>query len=457
MELYPSDPKKGAEIMNDSEILKKRQPSLAYAMIDCNNFYASCERVFDPTLIGKPIAILSNNDGCVIARSEEAKEADIPMGAPEFKYRKEFKQKGIVLKSSNYALYGDMSNRVMETLRDLTHSIEVYSIDEAFAEVSTNIFPSLNDYGTEIRKTIFQWTGLPVSVGIAPSKTLAKVANHIAKKNPNYDGVLDLSNHPDIDDMLEKVPTVGIWGVGQGLSIRLNRFGINNALQLKRTINNKQWVRKHLAVTGLRTVLELNGIPCSGLGMGRDSRKGILTSRMFGKPLYELSDVQEAVATFVSRAAEKLRSQNSIASNIGITLIGDKYQNLKGKYKFGAGYAMKVPTAHTPSLIKVGKVLTQQAFEDGQKYKKAAVMLTGIVPNSELQMDLFDPELYTERQHRLMECMDKINSSYGRNFAAFAATGLHKKGDHRNKWLMNQNFLSKRYTTRWDELLTVKA
>ena len=439
------------------KFLPSHPRNLAYAMVDCNNFYASCERVFDPSLNNKPIAILSNNDGCVIARSQEAKDIDIPMGAPEFKYRKQFKEKGVAIRSSNYALYGDMSHRVMETLRYLTHDIEVYSIDEAFAELSTNIYPSLNEYGEVIRNTIDQWTGLPVSVGIAPSKTLAKIANHIAKKNPEFDHVLDLTDHPHIDTFLEKTPIQDIWGIGQGLTIRLNRYGINNALYLKKTINNKKWVRKHLAVTGLRTVLELNGFPCSGLSDGRDSRKGILTSRMFGKPLYDLSDVQEAVATFVSRAAEKLRAQNSVASNIHVNLIGDKYENIRGKYKFGAGYPMKVPTAHTPTMIKVAKALTAYAFEEGRKYKKAGIMLTGIVPNSEIQMDLFDPELYTQRQFRLMECIDKINSRFGRNHTAFAATGLHKKGDHRNKWLMNQNYLSNRYTTRWDELMVAKT
>lgn len=440
--------------MNLSKV-KKTLP-LAFAMIDCNNFYASCERAFDPALNRKPIVILSNNDGCVIARSEEAKET-VPMGAPEFKYRQEFKKNGIQIRSSNYPLYGDMSHRVMETLRYLAHDIEVYSIDEAFAELSTNIFPELNEYGQVIRGTILKWTGLPVSVGIAPSKTLAKIANHIAKKNPEYIGVLDLTNHPEMDRFLEATPIQKVWGIGQGITIRLNRFGINNALQLKETISNKKWVRKQLGVTGLRTVLELNGFPCSGLSEGRNSRKGILTSRMFGKPLYELSDVQEAVATFVSRATEKLRSQDSVASNIQINLISDKYKNIRGKYKFGAGYAIKVPTAHTPTMIQIGEALTAQAFQEGRKYKKAAVMLTGIVPNSEVQMDLFDPELYTQKQFKLMESMDFINSKFGRNHAAFAATGLHKKGDHRNKWLMNQNFLSKRYTTRWDELLLVKA
>jgi len=441
--------------MNNQSL--KKPESFAFSMVDCNNFYASCERVFDPSLIGKPIAILSNNDGCVIARSQEAKDSGIPMGAPEFKYRHEFKIKGVIIRSSNYALYGDMSHRVMETLRYLTHDIEIYSIDEAFAALSTNIYPELSEYGFVIRETILKWTGLPVSVGIAPSKTLAKIANHIAKKNPEYNGVMDLNNHPDTDHFLENTPIQEIWGIGKGITIILNRYGINNALELKKTISNKKWVRKHLAVTGLRTVLELNGFPCSGLSDGQVSRKGIVTSRMFGKPLYQLSDVQEAVATFVSRAAEKLRIQNSVASNIHINLIGDKYENIRGKYKFGSSYPLKVATAHTPTLIKIAKLLTADAFEEGRKYKKAAVMLTGIVPNSEIQMDIFEPELYTQKQFKLMESVDRINSKFGQNHAAFAATGLHKKGDHRNQWLMNQNYLSKRYTTRWDELMIAKT
>ena len=439
------------------DALPKSPPSTVYAMVDCNNFYASCERVFDPSLFEKPIVILSNNDGCVIARSQEAKDLDIPMGAPEFKYRRQFKQQGVAVRSSNYPLYGDMSHRVMETLRQLTHNVEVYSIDEAFAELSTNIYPDLLEYGQIIRKTVLKWTGLPVSVGIAPSKTLAKIANHIAKKQKKYDGVFSFCERDNINEFLEKTPVNEIWGIGQGLTIRLNRFGINNALQLKQTINNKTWVRKHLAVTGLRTVLELNGIPTSGLSHGRDSRKGILTSRMFGKPLYALEDIQEAMATYVSRAAEKLRVQNSMAGNIQVMLVGDKYENIRGRYKFGAYYALPVPTAHTPTLIKIAQKLTEQAFESGRKYKKAGVMLTGIIPHNEVQMDLFDPAMYTQRQFRLMECMDRINSKFGRNHTAFAATGLHKKGDHHNQWLMNQNYLSKRYTTRWDELLTVKA
>ncbi|MTI88084.1 MAG: Y-family DNA polymerase [Balneolaceae bacterium] len=439
------------------ENFEKRGEGIAYAMIDCNNFYASCERVFDPSLNEKPIVILSNNDGCVIARSQEAKEIGIPMTAPEFKYRKFFNEQGVIVRSSNYPLYGDMSHRVMEILRQLTHNIEVYSIDEAFAEISKNIFSNLDEYGLHIKKTIHQWTGLPVSVGIAPSKTLAKVANQVAKNHDQYRGVLNLCNHPAIDQILDKIPLQDIWGIGRGLTVRLNRHHINNALGLKRTINNKRWVRKHLNVTGLRTVLELNGFPCMKMSDGLNSKKGILTSRMFGKPLYELEPIQEAVATYITRAAEKLRAQHSVASNLHVTLIGDKYDNLRSKYKYSSSFPLQVPTANTPKMIKAGKMLVKSLHMEQTKYKKAAVMLTGIVPNDEVQIDLFDPKLYTQRQYRLMECLDHINSHHGRNTAAFAATGLHKKEGHHNTWAMNQNFLSQRYTTCWDELMTAKT
>ncbi|MFY0683704.1 MAG: Y-family DNA polymerase [Balneola sp.] len=434
-----------------------KNSSIAYAMVDCNNFYASCERVFNPTLAGKPIVILSNNDGCVIARSQEAKDIGVPMGAPEFKYRKFFKENNVVVRSSNYALYGEMSDRVMDILNQLSHNIEVYSIDEAFALVSTNVFDDLNEYGSYIRNTIQKWTGLPVSVGIASSKTLAKVANGIAKHDSQTNGVLCFEDSKKIDQHLKHIPIQKIWGIGAGMTVRLNRYNITTALDLKQTINNKKWVKKNLHITGLRTVLELNGIPCIKMGEALDKRKGILTSRMFGKPIYELEHLQEAISTYVSRATEKLRAQESVASILHVTLIGDKYSNLKGQYKYTTGTSLQVPTAHTPTLINLAKGLVNHLYIENTKYKKAGVSLTGIIPNTEVQMDLFDPHLYTQQQFKLMECLDQINSKYGRNKAAFASTGLHKEKDHRNKWLMNQNHLSKRYTTRWDELMIAKT
>ncbi|MEX0723250.1 MAG: Y-family DNA polymerase [Gracilimonas sp.] len=431
--------------------------SIAYAMIDCNNFYASCERVFNPSLEGKPIVILSNNDGCVIARSEEAKKLDIPMGAPEFKYRKLFKQNDVVIRSSNYPLYGDMSRRVMETLRHLTHDIEVYSIDEAFAELSTNTYSDLEEYGKVIKEMVYRWTGLPVSVGIAPSKTLAKIANETAKRNLVYSGVLNLCDNPGTDHILKNMPLQKVWGIGHGLTVKLNRFEVKTAYDLKQKIENKRWVQKYLNVTGLRTVLELNGLPCMKLSEALESRKGILTSRMFGKPLYELKEIEEAVSTYISRGAEKLRAQGSVATNLQVMLIGDKFKNQKSKYKYGAYTSFKVPTANTPTLIHTGKRLTRSVHLPNTKYKKAAIMLTGLVPRSEVQMDLFDPELYTQQQFQLMECIDQINTKHGRNTAAFAATGLHRNNQQEAIWKMNQSFLSKRYTTEWNDIMVAKA
>ena len=294
-------------------------------------------------------------------------------------------------------------------------------------------------------------------MGIAPSKTLAKIANETAKRNLLYNGVLSLCDNAGTDAILKQMPLQKVWGIGHSLTIRLNRYNISTAYHLKQKVNNKRWVRKHLNVTGLRTVLELNGLPCMKLSEALETRKGILTSRMFGKPLYDLPDIQEAVATFISRGAEKLRAQGSVASNLQVTLIGDKFKDPKSKYKYGAYTSFKVPTAHTPTLIHAGKRIAAAVHLPNTKYKKAAIMLTGLVPHSEVQMDLFDPDLYTQQQFRLMECIDQINTKHGRNKAAFAATGLHRKNNEEATWKMNQNFLSKRYTTDWNDIMAAKT
>ncbi|MFN1835491.1 Y-family DNA polymerase [Balneola sp. MJW-20] len=431
--------------------------SIAYAMIDCNNFYASCERAFDPSLKNKPIVILSNNDGCVIARSNEAKEIGIPMGAPEFKYREEFKKHKVAVLSSNYALYGDMSRRVMDVLREMTHDIEVYSIDEAFAELSTNTFADLEQYGKKIRERVLRYTGIPVSVGIAESKTLAKIANERAKKNPEYHGVLNLVGHDRTDELLSAIPLNDIWGIGNGMTLRLNRYHIETALDLKQTIRNKRWVRKHLNVTGLRTVLELNGIPCMKLEQTLNAKKGILSSRMFGKPMYKVQPVQEAVCSYAARAAEKLRAQKSVCTNLQVTLVTDKYENPGNKYKYTGFITFSNPTAHSPHIISAAADLTSSLFRNGNKYKKASVMLTGLHPDQEVQMDLFNESGYDDQQRALMSCIDQLNSKHGRNTANFAATGLHRQTGDERVWKMKQNYLSPRYTTRWDEIMTAKT
>lgn len=422
-----------------------------YALVDCNNFYASCERAFNPSLRNRPVAILSNNDGCVIARSQEAKEAGVEMGGPEFKQRHIFRKHKVAVLSSNYALYGDMSRRVMETLRHLTPYVEPYSIDEAFLKLSSKTHTNLNQTGEKIKETVWRWTGIPVSVGIAPSKTLAKIANETAKAHQKFNGVLNLLGNPKLDSILEQTRVSDIWGIGSGLSQRLFKAGIYNALQLKQKNNNRKWVRHHLKVNGLRTVMELNGQPCLELEDVSDPRKGIMTSRSFGTPVTELDDLKEAVASFVSIASEKLRSQQSVASVLSVMLRTNKYTNLKSRYKFGMEVNLPVPTAHTPHLIKCAHYCVLRLFKAGQKYKKAAVMLTGILPRSEIQADLFADYEYDERQHRLMDKLDNINNRYGNRTALFAGTGIDQP------WRMKQQHLSKRFTTSWDELMTVTA
>lgn len=420
----------------------------AYALIDCNNFYASCERVFEPSLNGRPVVILSNNDGCVVARSREAKEAGISMAVPEFQVRALIKKHHIAVRSSNYALYGDMSNRVMETLRSLTPNLEVYSIDEAFAKVYAGSPGRFEEAGREIRDRVFQWTGLPVSVGIAPTKTLAKVANEAAKKDERMEGVLAVTDHSCRERLLREIHVGDIWGIGRQTTRKLGRYGIENGWDLCRQPDS--WVRSVMTITGLRTVWELRGTSCLGIEDVVEPRKGILCSRSFGKPVDSLRDLKEAVASFASRAAEKLRAQHCVASNISVVLVTSKYIRPGSSYKFGKEIHLPEPTASTPVLTAITGSCAEHLFKAGQKYKKAWVMLTGIIPENEIQADLFARRQYSGREYRLMESMDRVNAKYGSRSLMVASTGIMQP------WQMKQQYLSPRYTTRWSEILEAR-
>ena len=420
----------------------------AFSLVDCNNFYASCERVFDPSLLNRPVVILSNNDGCVIARSAEAKNLNVPMGIPEFKVRPMIKKHDIAVLSSNYALYGDMSRRVMETLRSLTPNIEVYSIDEAFAEINAKSADGFEEAGQVIRERVLRWTGLPVSVGIAPTKTLAKIANELAKSHQKYNGVLVIRKKNQLEKILKQVPVKEIWGVGRKYSEKLCRYGVNNAWELSRQPDS--WIRSEMKVTGLRTVWELRGKPCLHMADLTEPRKGILSSRSFGKPVSSLRQIKEAVSTFASRAAEKLRAQKSLASNISVVLVTSKYQKPGTPYKFGTDVNIPNPTANTSEITKIASVLSEKLYQPDKVYKKAWVMLTGIIPENEFQADLFSGEMYSGKEHNLMESLDRINTKYGKRSLLVASTGI------KQEWQMKQQYLSKRYTTRWDELMVVK-
>lgn len=421
-----------------------------YALIDCNNFYASCEQVFDPSLRNRPIAILSNNDGCIIARSKEAKLLDIPMGSPEFKIRPIISKHNVAIRSSNYALYGDMSRRVMETLQSCTPNLEVYSIDEAFAELSQNYMDSLEAYGQLIRNRVMSWTGIPVSVGIASTKTLAKIANETAKKYPKLNGVLVLDRDDKTEKVLNRVAVEDVWGVGRNYAKTLQKHGIQSALELSRQPDS--WIRKTMKVTGLRTVWELRGKPCLSVEQTVEPRKGILSSRSFGQPVRNTDDLKEAVTHFASRAAEKLRAQKSVANTITVTLVADKYAEHNGHYKFGMSVNLPNATADTTIFSSVSKMIVDELFNPSKTYKKAWTMLTGIVPECEIQAELFSPDGYSTRQHRLMESMDEVNARFGKQTMTIAGAGVGNE----QSWRMKQEHLSSRYTTQWDELMEVR-
>ncbi len=421
----------------------------AFALIDCNNFYASCERVFDPALNNRPVVILSNNDGCVIARSKEAKALDIAMGIPEFKVRPLIRRHNVAVRSSNYALYGDMSSRVVETIQSIAPDLEVYSIDEVFAELYAGSAEELVETGHKIRRRVLQWTGIPVSVGIAQTKTLAKIANEAAKEYDSLNGVLYLGAGTRTESLLKQTGVRDIWGVGRNYANMLERQGICNAWQLSRMPDT--WVRSKMKVTGLRTVWELRGKPCLTIEDSTDKRKGILSSRSFGTAVYDLESLKEAVATFTARAAEKLRAQQHAAGNLTVVLVTDKYASPGEPYKFGKTIPLANPTAATPQLTAVAVSCAEELFRAGEKYRKAWVMLTGLIPQSEIQSHLFDAEIYSGRDHRLMESLDHINAKYGRRTLIPASTGIEQP------WQMKQQYLSRRCTTRWNELMEVKG
>jgi DNA polymerase V len=415
------------------------------ALVDCNNFYASCERLFRPALKGKPIVVLSNNDGCIVARSNEAKALGIPMGAPYFKTRGLIEKHGVMVFSSNYTLYGDLSGRVMATLRDIEPEVEIYSIDEAFVTLPGTGNPA--EYGRLIRAKVAQCVGIPVSVGIGPTKTLAKIANRFAKKDSRYGGVANLAGAGNIDELLESVEVAEIWGIGHRSTGKLNQVGIYNARQLRDS--DDAWIRKNLTVTGLRTVMELRGIPCVVTESGHATRQSIISSRSFGTPITVKRDLREALATHVSIAAAKLRAQNSIAGAIRIFFHTNRFKEDAPQYSGSLTMELPSPTSHTPTLIEYVRKGLERVYKTGYAYNKAGVMLADITSAVHRQGELFGPSC-NEREP-LMDTMDGINRKWGRNTLQFAAAGIKKP------WGMRQSFKSPAYTTSWEEIPLVRA
>jgi len=424
-----------------------------FALVDCNNFYASCEKLFNPTLKDRPVVVLSNNDGCVVARSAEVKALGIPMGVPWFKIQHEAKRHGIVAFSSNYALYADMSNRVVEVLNLFSPNIEVYSIDESFLELSGFERLGYQAYGAEIRQRIADWLGLAVCVGIAPTKTLAKLANHAAKKNlAGHGGVCDfLSMKPeDLTSLLQGIPVGVVWGIGRKISARLEAMGITTALQLREA--DAETIRARFSVVVERTIRELRGISCLDLEEVVPEKQQIICSRSFGVLVYDRTELEEAVANYIGRAAEKLRAQDALAGALQVYIRTNIFKPEVPLYQKGLTVPLPEATSDTRLLVAWALRILKRIYRPGYGYHKAGVMLLDIRPRGNQQFSLFAPSsVANARSGKLMEALDGINQRYGRDTLRLAAEGVEKG------WQMRRGNLSPGYTTDWNGIAKVRA
>lgn len=424
-----------------------------FALVDCNNFYASCEKLFNPQLKHQPVVVLSNNDGCVVARSAEVKALGIPMGVPWFKIQHEAKRHGIVAFSSNYELYADLSNRVVEVLSHFSPAIEVYSIDESFLELSGFERLGYQAYGAEIRQRIADWLGLAVCVGIAPTKTLAKLANHAAKKNlAGHGGVCDfLSMKPgDLTSLLEGIPVGEVWGVGRKISARLEEMGVTTALQLREA--DAENIRSRFSVVVERTIRELRGISCLDLEEVVPEKQQIMCSRSFGVLVYDRTELEEAVASYIGRAAEKLRAQDALAGALQVYIRTNIFKPEVPQYQKGLTVPLPEATSDTRLLVAWALRILKRIYRPGYGYHKAGVMLLDITPKGSQQFSLFAPNgAASARSGRLMKVLDGINERFGRGTLRLAAEGAEKA------WQMRRGNLSPSYTTDWNGIAKVRA
>lgn len=423
--------------------------SRSIALIDVNNFYVSCERVFNPKLKNKPVVVLSNNDGCAISRSNEVKELGIAMGAPWFKMQELVKQHGIVGLSSNYALYADMSNRVMSILQDFSPNQEVYSIDECFLDLTGFNFVNLVDYGQTMRKRILDWTGLPVCVGIASSKTLAKLANHCAKKQPIFNGVCNFNALTDeaLTNILAGLPVGEVWGVGRKLSPKLNAIGIHTALDLKQA--NPEHLRSLFSVVMEKTIRELNGTVCIELEEISPPKKQILSSRSFGHSVSDYNSLAESITSYMSRAAEKLRTQVSCAGSVFVYIRTSPFKPDEPQFSNGLTIPLPIPTSDTRQLVKVALWGLKRIYKPGFKYAKAGVMLGELVSTNQVQSDFFYNKNFEVGSEKLMGVLDSINKKMGRGTMKLASEGF------KQPWRMKQGNKSPNFTTQWSDIPAV--
>ena len=425
-------------------------------LVDSNNFYVSCERAFNPALEGRPVVTLSNNDGCVIARSNEAKALGIKMGTPFFQLSELRKQHDIAVFSSNYTLFGDMSARVMATLGRFVEQVEVYSIDEAFLNLDgyEGVYPDFEQFARLLRSTVHQWTRIPVSVGIAPTKTLTKIANFYAKRRPEHDrgdgpGVLLLDTSDKIDEALQNFDVADLWGIGWRYAGILKRNGIRTAAQFRDLPDD--WINAKLTVNGLRLAYELRGMPCKMLETEAPAKKSICTAPSFGQGIHDLDTISQAMITHLGRAAEKLRKQDSAASSLTIFLHTNRYKKsfngeLAKQYYNSHSVELPHPTSSTAELVRYASELLKSIFAFGYEYQKVGILLTGLVPADYRQGGIFTsgPD---ERLIKLSNVVDRINQRHGRDRVRLAGAGYDPSWHHKRQWM------SPRYTTVWDEIL----
>ena len=417
------------------------------ALVDCNNFYVSCERVFDPSLEGKPVAVLSNNDGCIVSRSNEIKAMNIPMGAPGFKHEARIQAQGGALLSSNYALYGDMSRRVMEALEEFSPELEIYSIDEAFLNLNGFRQRDLVDYGKQIREKVKKWTGIPVSVGISRSKTLAKIANHFAKRYAGYKGCLALLDDDRLEKALKLMPVGQIWGIGRQYDLFLRQNGILNAWQLRNA--PEKFIDHYMTSTGHKIVLELQGFACIQMEEAPAPKKSLVCSRSFGRQVSKLAELEEAISEYTSRAAEKLRAQHSVAGQMMVFLSTNRFKE-GPQYNNSLQSSISPPSAHTPDLIKTALKLLREIHLQGFEYKKAGVMFSELIDEKDVPLNILETNYLDDERFHLSQAVDKLNHKFGRDTVFIASRGIKRD------WQMKRAKLSPAYTTRWSDLIRTK-
>ncbi len=422
-----------------------KEEKTTFGLLDCNNFYVSCERLFQPKLEQKPVLVLSNNDGCVVSRSNEAKALKIKMGIPVFKIKELIKQHDMKILSSNYTLYGDLSKRVMDTLQALVPALEIYSIDEAFLDLSGFNPSELDEVGKNIVATVFKWTGIPVSLGIGSTKTLAKAANYIAKNQKKTGGVFNIEGDCK-HNFLAKIDISEIWGIGQRWTYQLNQLGIENAKQLSE--QDPLYIQKRFNITLGTTVLELKGIPVQKIEGNPRPRKQIIVSRSFGKTITDPSELRESLSLYTTRALEKLRDQNSVAKSIQIFLQTNRFKDPQNHH---AGITLKlpIPSQNTIEFLKAAITGLNKIYDPNAYYKKAGVILTEITDQKMSQFDFFSKS--DEKATKLMALIDTVNKRMGRGVIRFGSEGFQKK------WFMRSLSRSPNYTTKWSELPKVKA